>query len=288
MEGNRMKKLNLVIIFALLLTMAAGCGASKTSSPANTSNGSTVKADGDSGKKEAVKKIIVGTGTGFPNVCFINDKGELDGFDVELVKEIDKRLPEIEIEFKTMEFSNLLLSLETKKIDFVAHQMEKNPDREERYLFNNEPYNIFPNKITVHDTNESIHSIDDLKGKKVIVGATSAEAYIVEQYNKTHDDAIHIVYTKAGDDAVNQLKSGRVDATISTQFAVDFLNQSVKAEQKTVGEVLTNSKVFYILRKGDTELAGKLDKALQQIKADGTLGKLSEKWLGRDYSHETK
>ncbi len=95
------------------------------------------------------KKIIVGTGTQFPNICFLDDKGNLTGYDVELVRAIDEKLPEYEFEFKTMEFSNLLLSLETRKIDFVAHQMEVNNEREEKFLFNKEPYNVFPLKVTV-------------------------------------------------------------------------------------------------------------------------------------------
>lgn len=67
----------------------------------------------------------MGTGTGFPKVCYIDENGKLTGFDVELIKEIDNRLPEYEFELQTMDFSNLLLSLETKKIDLVAHVMEK-------------------------------------------------------------------------------------------------------------------------------------------------------------------
>lgn len=95
-----------------------------------------------------------------------DSKGKLTGYDVELVRQIDEKLPEYEFEFKTMEFSNLLLSLETNKIDFVAHQMEVNDEREEKFLFNKEPYNVFPLQVTVHQDNNDIHSIKDLKGKK--------------------------------------------------------------------------------------------------------------------------
>ncbi|UUZ93727.1 transporter substrate-binding domain-containing protein [Paenibacillus sp. P25] len=232
------------------------------------------------------KKVIVGTGTQFPNICFIDDKGNLTGYDVELVKEIDKRLPEYEFEFKTMDFSNLLLSLETNKIDFIAHQMEVNKERQEKFLFNDEAYNIFPNKVVVRKDRNDINSIDDLKGKKVIVGATSNASVLLQDYNKTHDNAINIVYSGSGgtNDVVAQLKSGRVDATISTQFAVDQRNQAADAQQKTVGPAISNSKVYFILRKDETELKTKIDEALREIKKDGTLSKLSKQWLGADYT----
>jgi L-cystine transport system substrate-binding protein len=94
------------------------------------------------------------------------------------------------------------------------------------------------------------------------------------------------VYSNGSTDTINQLKTGRADATVSTQFAVDFMNKSVDAQEKTVGPVLTNSKVYFILRKDETELSQKLDEAIKSIKADGTLSKLSVHWLGRDYSNE--
>lgn len=84
---------------------------------------------------------------------------------MELIREIDKRLPDYEFEFSTMDFKNLLLSLETKKIDLIAHQMEVNEERQAKFLFNDEAYNIFPNKIVVSQKNEEVKSIEDLKEK---------------------------------------------------------------------------------------------------------------------------
>lgn len=93
-----------------------------------------VRGYGGERRRRSRQKIVVGTGTAFPKICFIDENGKLTGFDVELVREIDKRLPDYEFDIQTQEFSNLLLSLETKKIDFVAHEMEKNPERTEKYL----------------------------------------------------------------------------------------------------------------------------------------------------------
>lgn len=235
------------------------------------------------------KKILVGTGTQFPNVCFIDENGKLTGFDVELVKELDRRLPEYEFEFKTMDFSSLLLSLETKKIDIVAHQMVKNPDREAKYLFNKEPYNIFPDKVVVDKNNDTIKSIDDLKGKKVYATATSNGAYILEQYNKKHGNAIDIVYSNGGaNDSVTQIQSGRVAAKISTEFAIRFdVGKDGKPALKTVGESLADSNVLFVLRKDSQELADKLDETIRALKADGTLSELSKKWLGEDYTQSS-
>ncbi len=261
-----MKK-TLLIVMALLFTFLGACSSKETTSTATSSSGDS--------KDKKVQKIIVGTGTQFPNICFLDSNGKLTGYDVELVRQIDEKLPEYEFEFKTMEFSNLLLSLETNKIDFVAHQMEVNDEREEKFLFNKEPYNVFPLQVTVKD----------LKGKKAIVSATSNSAVFLEKYNKENNAGIEIVYSGQGvDDTKNQIKTGRADATITTPFAVDFLNKQADAQQKVVGEPLLNSKVYFLLRKDETPLQKRIDEALVELKKDGVVSELSKKWLGADYS----
>ncbi|TKJ89572.1 amino acid ABC transporter substrate-binding protein [Paenibacillus sp. CFBP13512] len=268
----------LVLSGCASVSESSGGSAGGTSS-ASDSNNATASTGG-------VKKIIVGTGTGFPNVCFIDENGKLTGYDVELVREIDKRLPDVEFEFKTMEFSNLLLSLETNKIDFVTHQMETNPEREQKYLFNKVPYSIFLNRVTVAKDNNTIKGLDDLVGKKVLTGATSNAAYLLNEYNKTHNNGIDVVYTSgAANDTVQQIVSGRVDATITTDFANRFnTDADGNVALKTVGEPLNQSNVFFVFRKDEQPLSDEIDKAITEIKADGTLKKLSEQWLGDDFT----
>lgn len=267
----------LVLSFTLTACGAANNGANET---ANSGAGASAS------PAQEVKKIIVGTGTQFPNVCFIDEDGKLTGFDVELVREIDKRLPEYEFEFQTQEFSSLLLSLETKKIDFVAHQMEKNPEREAKFLFNKEPYSIFLSKIAVYRDNTTINSIDDLTGKKVFTSPTSNQAFFLEQYNKDHNNPYEIVYSSgAANDRIALLKSGRVDATLATDFSLPFYpDTDGNPAMKTVGDPLIQSDVLFVLRKDSQELADKLDAAIKEVKADGTLSKLSVEWLGEDYT----
>lgn len=274
----KMNKKFMIVIVGLLALVLGACSSQETKSTTKDSSGSA-----NEGSK--VQKIIVGTGTQFPNVCFIDEDGNLTGYDVELVRKIDEKLPEYEFEFKTMEFSNLLLSLETNKIDFVAHQMEVNDERQEKFLFNEEPYNIFPLHVTVHKDNKDIQSIKDLKGKKAIVSATSNSAVFLEKFNKENNAGIEIVYAGNGPDStINQIKTGRADATITTPFSVDFSNDAVDAQQKVVGEPLLNSKVYFLLRKDETPLQKRIDEALVELKKEGVVSELSKKWLGADYT----
>jgi L-cystine transport system substrate-binding protein len=279
-----------------LTAIATGCGskneANSTTANANASANASgsQQTDTSTGANNAadVKKIIVGTGTQFPKVCFLDENGKLTGFDVELVKEIDKRLPGYAFEFQTLDFSNLLLSLETKKIDFVAHEMEQNPERAEKYLFNKEAYAHWKTKIIVPKDQTAFNNLDDLKGKKVLTTATSAEATLLENYNKDHDNAIKIVYTNgAANDTVSQLTSGRVDATLGADFTLSLIDPQSKLA--SVGDTLEEADVQFVFRKNDPDeqkLADAVDGAIKEIKADGTLSKLSIQWLGADYTQQ--
>ncbi|RKP54055.1 amino acid ABC transporter substrate-binding protein [Cohnella endophytica] len=298
-----MKKLTLLAIALILVLTVAACG-SKNNNASNASNSPSKEpaasssdaspSESTSASSEApkeVKKIIVGTGNQFPKVAFLDESGKLTGFDVELVREIDKRLPEYEFELQVLDFTNILLSLETKKIDMAAHEFEKNPEREAKYLFNKEPYAHWKNKIVVSkNNNDPIETLDDLKGKKFYTTATSAEATILENYNKTHDNALKIVYSNGGaNDIAQQISSGRVDATIAADFVLPLLDTAGKL--KTVGKELSESDILFLFRKNDPEqqaLADAVDKAIVELKADGTLKKLSEQWLGFDATESEK
>ncbi|OEC00176.1 L-cystine-binding protein TcyJ [Lysinibacillus sphaericus] len=271
-----MRKLTFYLTCVLMLFLTA-CSSTEKS---QIDSSKDAKAQG----KNNVQTILVGTGTQFPNICFLDDKGNLTGYDVELVRAIDEKLPEYNFEFKTMEFSNLLLSLETGKIDLIAHQMEVNSEREEKFLFNKEPYNVFPLQVTVNAKNNDIQSIADLTGKNVSVSPTSNSAVFIEKYNKEHNLGANIVYSSGSVDVNNQLATGRLDAIITTPFAVKYYNESNEAQQKVVGDALLNSKVYFLLNKDEVPLQERIDEAIRELKTEGVISELSKKWLGDDYT----
>lgn len=271
-----MRKLTFYLTCVLMLLLTA-CSSTEKS---QIDSSKDAKAQG----KNNVQTILVGTGTQFPNICFLDDKGNLTGYDVELVRAIDKKLPEYNFEFKTMEFSNLFLSLETGKIDLIAHQMEVNSEREEKFLFNKEPYNVFPLQVTVNADNNDIQSIADLTGKNVSVSPTSNSAVFIEKYNKEHNLGANIVYSSGSVDVNNQLATGRLDAIITTPFAVKYYNESNEAQQKVVGDALLNSKVYFLLNKDEVPLQERIDEAIRELKTEGVISELSKKWLGDDYT----
>jgi L-cystine transport system substrate-binding protein len=233
------------------------------------------------------RKIVVGTIGLIPNVTFTDDKGNLTGYDVEVIRAMANYVPGLKIEFQILDFPNLLLSLDSKKIDMAACLLEKNSDREANYLFPSESYLVMKDKLVVLDSNTTINSIEDMAGKTLLLSSGTNEQVLAEEWNAAHGNVIKLTYTSSPTpEVIAQLKSGRADAAIYTDFDVRNYNAQADAHWKTVGEPLKVAFCYQVVRKGDTELAALIDQALKAMKADGTLSKLSIQWLGDDFTKE--
>lgn len=282
-----MKKIIAVLIMSMVLLLGVvGCGKEEVSSTSTGNEANATKSE--ESKESEVTKIKVGVTNNAKPWGYLDEKGNLIGFDVEIIKEIDKRLDDIEVEFKSMEFSNLFISLESKKIDVISCEIEKNDSRMAKYLFCDEPYNTFPSKITVKGDRDDIKILKDLEGKTVIVAAATNQQLFMEKYNEAHNNAVNLVVSSGGStDIVNQLIQGRADATLFTKGETDSVNENLGTDLKGVGEPVMANKVYLVLRKDDKEasaLKSKLDTVIKEMVEDGTIKELSIKWLGEDYT----
>lgn len=264
-------------VLMMIMLLATGCGKS------NNAQTNADVAQKDNGNE--AQKIIIGTGNGFKPYCYLDEKGELQGYELEVLKAVDEILPQYEFEFQTYEFTNVLLSLGSGKIDIAAHQFEKNPEREAKYLFGSEPYTTFILRITVDKDRNDINSLEDLHGKKVKVSPGGNDAYTLEEYNKEHDNAIKLVYSSENQETtVQKITTGSYDAVINVTRIVEDLNKAYGEHLKTVGDPIANSSTYYIYRKEDTQIKEDVDGALKNLKESGQLAKISTKVLGGDYT----
>lgn len=268
-KGKLTKLLTGVLSLSLALSLA-GCS-SKTSEV--------------SASKTSPRTIVVGIGNAFKPYCYLDDKGNIAGYEYEVLQEVNKLLPQYKFEYQPAEFKTILVSLQAKKVDLAAHQYEKNPDREAKYLFGGESYTTFILRITDKKGRTDIKGIVDLKGKTVQVSPGSNDAYTLEEYNKKNNNAIKIVYSSADQaTTVKSVEDGRIDAFISIKRIVDSLNKTYGDVIQTVGDPIASSNTYYIYRKEDTKLKADVDGALKTLKANGKLSKISIKILGGDYT----
>lgn len=238
----------------------------------------------------AKKKIVIATGNAYKPYCFLDEKNNLTGFEIDVLKKVNEKLPQYEFEFKTFDFNAILVSLETGKVDLAAHQFEVNPDRKNKFLFGEEGLTVYDLKLAVKEEQNSIKSLADLAAASatIEVGKASAnKTYVVDKWNKEHGNQLKIVLEAATPAiTVQNLLSGKTDAFVNIQRNVDDYQKTFGAKIKTVGEPISYSNSYYLYRKNDetgARLKQDVDAALKSLKADGTLAKLSQQWLGGDY-----
>lgn len=234
-----------------------------------------------SGNSEGKLKVKVGTEGVYAPFTFTDDSGKLTGYDVEVVEEIGRRA-NLDIEFVPTPWDSMFLGLESKKFDFIANEIAKNPEREQKYIFSDD-YLVSAAQIIVKKGRTDIKTLDDLKGKNVMTGVGS-------NYNKTLTDfdknkEINYMYFDGNVSiALEEIVKGKADATLNDRLTVGYFTKQRGNLVEIVGEPVTKTPVYLTFRKDSEELKNRINKALAEMKSDGTLAKISEKWFGGDYT----
>lgn len=270
-----MKKGYIFILLVIVLILGA-CSSKGSSSPASAKK--------EQNSWERIKesgKIVVGTeGLYYPVTYFDKETKELTGLDVEIVKELGKRLG-LEVEFKTMEFDGLLPSLRSGKIDLAANDFTVTEERKEKFDFTI-PYKYSYGSAIVRENDDSIQKVEDLKGKKVGGSLTSNYSKFAEAQG-----AEVVAYT-GSDSVLPDIVNGRVDAMLNDYLVlIQTLEQYNKPGLKLVEGLKFEPNVgAFVIQKDSPELKEKLDQELQKMIDDGTIGELSLKFFKADVSKE--
>lgn len=274
------KAMTLTLLFALTVTGVTGCGS------ASGSSGSDGKSSDD------VQAIKVGTYSAYPPYCYIDDDGNNVGYEFDVMAELQKKLPQYKIEFEVMDFDDILISLQAGKIDIAACQFEYTDERAETYLFGKEEYNEYLYVLTtLKDNADKYKSIEDLAGQPISAGGTTSHGYqLLQEYNDSHKGKeLDLVVSEGTSDleTAEGLRKGVYAASITERRDTKKMNKEFadgKEEFVVVGdENLSEGYAYYVFQKGQEELQKNFDNALKEIKEDGTLEKLQDKWLA-DYS----
>jgi len=268
----------LVISILSLSLVVAGCGNTKQVSSTNETQKSTstettnlldkIKADG---------KFRFGTEGTYAPFTFHDSTGKLTGFDVEIAEEAAKRLG-VKAEFIETKWDGMFAGLDSKRFDAVVNEVTIKEDRQEKYDFS-DPYIVSKAVLIVHQDNNDIKNFADLKDKKSGQSLKSNLAEIAKT------NGANIVQVDGFNQAIDLLISKRIDATINDSLSfLDFKKQKPDARLKIVDEIKTADQNGILFNKGNKELVDAVNKALSDMKADGTYLKISQKWFGEDVS----
>ncbi|MDI2588461.1 transporter substrate-binding domain-containing protein [Psychrobacillus sp. NEAU-3TGS] len=262
-------KFLLSLVAAVVLLLAA-CG--NNTSKENDKN--SLQAIQDKGE------ITVGIMGTYAPYNFRNKDQGYDGFDVDIAKELAKRLG-VEANFVAQEFSGLIPGLQKGKFDMLVSQVTITEERQKQIDFT-KPYITNDVKVIVKEDNTTVQSVDDFKGKKIAVGlGTNDEAFLrnelmpkVGEFQiNTYDDVIT---------TLKDLDAGRVDATINNAYALKPIVEENGFQVKAVGAPIKSDQAAVAVKKGNTELVAALNKALAEMKEDGTYKEIFVKWFDEE------
>lgn len=172
----------------------------------------------------------------------------------------------------------MLAAFDANKSDVIFNQVSITPERKEKYLFST-PYSVSHPALIVNKDNNKIKDFADLKGK------TSAQSLTSNYAQMAEDLGAEISSVDGFSKAVELVGDNRADATLNDDVTYyDYLNQKPDAPIKIVKTSDEATEVAAMFHKDDKELAEKVDKAIKELEADGTLTKLSEKYFKKDIS----
>lgn len=280
-----MKKrlLSAVMASAMVLSLAA-CGGAKTETTAaettaekkeeTTTAGTTAAETAEA----AGGTLIVGFDQDFPPMGFVGDNGEYTGFDLDLAKEVASRLG-LEYKAQPVAWDSKDMELESGNIDCIWNGFTIT-GREDDYTWTT-PY-MANKQVFVVANDSDIKSQADLAGKVVEVQAdSSAEAALKENQDLANTFG-QLLTTPDYNTAFMDLEQGAVDAVAMDVIVAGYQIKQRNADFKILDDSLSEEEYGIGFKKGNTELRDKVQRALEEMAADGTLAKISDEWFGED------
>ena len=286
-----MKRRLLAVLLAAAMAMtAAGCGNSSSEDSGKAESGKEDSGTDEKGSEGSSdegtdtgysdrKVTLVTAGTGEPYTLLADD-GTWTGIDAEMWAEIEKRTG-WEVEVKQAAFDAMWGELDTARADVVANCTAVKPERVEKYNATI-PYYGDAQCVIVNNSS-SYKTVQDLKGK--VVGCTNGQAAqtIIEDLGAEIGFEVKLYEDSAV--GMNDLMLERIDAYANTTTNVNaFSHNNEGADFRFFEENLMANNVAYFLTKTDegAALRDELNKVLQEMLDDGTIAKITEKWMYAD------
>ena len=270
-----------VMAAAGVLTLS-GCSNSSNSTAASGTAASVAPAAGDQlSNIQSSGKLIVALEGAWQPWSFHDESDTLVGYDVEVSRAIAEKLG-VEPEYVESDWDSLFAGLDAGRYDIVCNGVEVTDERAKTYDFT-EPYGYIHTALAVRKDNEDITCFEDLKGKTTANSLASTYMELAESYGATVQGIDTL------EETIQLLTAGRIDATLNADVSFyDYLNVHPDADFKLVAQTEDASHVAIPLRKGDASatLLEAINTAIEELRADGTLKELSEKYFGQDISAE--
>ncbi|MBD8005555.1 transporter substrate-binding domain-containing protein [Bacillus norwichensis] len=221
-----------------------------------------------------------------PPFLYADEKNEPIGYDIDYMKEIEKKLPDYKFEYIWGEEESNLVGVDTGKYDFAINWFFKNPERQEKFLYPEREFGYSLTSLVTKTDRDDIKTLDDMVGKKFPpVSPSGGLRAILNAYNDQHSDnplTLESMESPSNAENLKMVDKGKADAMFINVTTFNEIQKELDLDLKIAG-VVSKEPIWAVYNKDNTELAKEMDKATAELIEDGTLSKLAEKWFGVDF-----
>lgn len=255
----RITKLVFASIVALLMLIVSACSSA------------TSKTDDELGKIKSAGVLNIGIEAAYPPFNYYNNKNQIIGFDVDIAKEVGKRMG-VKINFVATPWDSIIGGLLANKYDAVISSMAITPEREKKVDFTDPYYHtgsqlFVPNNSTITDPTK-------ISGRKigVSIGTTFEK--------KARELGANLTTYKNDLLAFQDLQAGRTEGVITDTAVGANIIKAQNYPFKMLGQPLLQSAAGIAINKNQKSLQSAINKALNDMVKDGTYDKISKQWFG--------
>lgn len=224
-------------------------------------------------------KFIVGLDDSFPPMGFRNNKGEIVGFDIDLAKEVARKMG-VSVEFKAIEWDGIVGSLNNKDIDMIWNGLTITEKRKDKIIFSNSY--LENGQIIIVNKNSSIKNKKDLKDKVVGVQMGSSSDTALNKNKEVLHNIKEIKKYGKNTEALMDLSANRIKAVVVDEVVGRYYISKRSNEYKVLADNFGEEEYGIGFRKKDIQLKNKIDEYLDKMKKDGTMNKILKKWFGKN------
>ena len=255
-----------LLTVALAASMLVGCGKKEEKT----------KTDNSLKDVQSKKELVLGLDSSFPPMGFTDKNQNIVGFDIDLAKEVTKRMG-IKLKLQPINWDSKEQELDTGKIDCIWNGLTVSPDRK-KVMLCSESY-MDNHQVLVVPAKSKIKSLKDVKKQTVGVQKGSTAADAVDSTKELKDADIQLL----GDNVqiLNDLGNG-LDAAVMDEVVAKYYTKKDAGKYKVLEDSVTTEKYEIGFRKDDKALCKEVIKQLKAMAKDGTLKKISTKWFDED------
>jgi polar amino acid transport system substrate-binding protein len=262
------KQIPLLIVAVVAALLLSGCGKKETP-----------QAAAPVAPPAPIAAIVVGLDDNFPPMGFRDERNELVGFDIDLANEAGKRLG-AEVKFKPIDWNAKEAELNGKRVDVLWNGLTITDERKANILFTT-PY-LENRQIVVVTDKSPIKSKAELAGKVVGVQDGSSAIEAVEKDAPTAKSLKELKKFADNVTALMDLAAGRLDALVVDEVVGRYYTAKRPGEYRVLDENFGTEDYGVGTRKDDSELMARIQKAMDEMKKDGSAAAISTKWFGKD------